>query len=66
MNVTPSRYLASLRVNRARHLLETTDLSISDIAQTCGFYDHSHFVRVFRRERGVTPGEYRQQHRSRR
>lgn len=65
MNVTPNRYLASLRVSRARRLLETTDLTISDIAQDCGFYDHSHFVRVFRRERGVSPGEYRHQHRLR-
>lgn len=65
MNVTPNRYLASLRVNHARRLLETTDLTISDIAQNCGFYDHSHLVRVFRRERGISPGEYRQQHRSR-
>ena len=62
MNVTPGRYLSSLRINHARHLLETTDLTITNIAQECGFYDHSHFVRIFRHEHGITPGEYRHQH----
>ena len=65
IRATPSQYLASLRLSHARELLETTDRTISDIAQDCGFYDHSHFVRIFRRERGITPGEYRQQHRNR-
>ena len=27
-----------------------------------GFFDQSHFTRVFKRERGLTPGEYRRQH----
>ena len=62
-NATPNGYLTSLRINHARRLLETTDKTIADIAQDCGFCDHSHFVHVFRRERGQTPGQYRQQHR---
>ena len=64
MNATPNRYLVSLRINHARRLLETTEKSIVDIAQDCGFCDHSHFVHAFRRERGQTPGEYRRQHKS--
>lgn len=64
MHMTPNRYLASLRINHARHLLEATDSTIADIAQECGFYDHSHFVRAFRSERGMTPGEYRKRHRA--
>lgn len=59
---TPNRYLTSLRINHARHLLETTEKSIVDIALECGFCDHSHFVHVFRRERGQTPGQYRTRH----
>ena len=61
-NATPNAYLTSLRINHARRLLETTDKTIADIAQECGFCDHSHFVHVFRRERGQTPGQYRTRH----
>lgn len=61
-NATPNGYLTSLRLNHARRLLETTDKTIADIAQECGFCDHSHFVHAFRRERGQTPGQYRAQH----
>ena len=63
MKTKPNSYLTSLRISRARHLLETTNRTIADIAQECGFCDHSHFVHVFRRERGQTPGFYRAQHR---
>ena len=34
-------------------------MTIDDIAEKCGFYDQSHFEKAFKRERGVTPGEYR-------
>ena len=53
-----------MRINKARMLLETTDRPIVDIALACGFCDHSHFVHTFRREQGVTPGDYRRRHRT--
>jgi len=63
MRSTPGEYLISLRLCRARELLETTDKTIADIAQDCGFYDHSHFIHIFRHERGLTPSQYRKKHR---
>lgn len=60
---TPSQYLTSLRIEQARKMLETTPNTITSIALTCGFFDHSHFVHTFRREQGITPGEYRRRHR---
>jgi len=47
------------RLAAARRLLETTDDTVSDIAQACGFYDHSHFANVFRRAYGRSPGAWR-------
>ena len=47
-----------------RNLLEETDQSLTDIAQAAGFYDFSHFFHTFRRERGLTPAQYRARHRS--
>jgi AraC family transcriptional regulator len=52
----PHRYLLSLRLHRARHLLETPDAMLSDVALRTGFSDQAHFSRFFKREFGVTPG----------
>ena len=61
-NMSPGRYVSTIRLNAARELLETSELLVSDVATACGFYDQSHFTRAFLRERGVTPGAYRRRH----
>lgn len=55
--------LAQMRVDRAKELLIRTELSLSSIALECGFYDQSHFNRIFRKTTNQAPGEYRKQHR---
>ena len=55
---TIGEYSRRLRLERACQLL-VTRLPISQVAVTCGFYDQSHFVRVFKRGKGVTPAAYR-------
>lgn len=60
--IPPGRALLLSRLNAARNLLETTDKPLADIAIECGFYDQSHFSRIFTAERGLTPGHYRRQH----
>ncbi len=57
----PIEYVILTRINEARNLLEITDRTVSDIAQEVGFYDHSHFIRHFKRIRGCTPNQYRKQ-----
>ena len=60
---TPREYLLRVRVHVAcRMLAESSDATISEIATQVGFYDHSHFSRIFRRIMGITPGEYRKRH----
>ena len=56
MGRAPHQYLLALRLERARRLLDTTRLSISEIAQRTGFADQAHFTRLFRRAFGRTPG----------
>jgi AraC-like DNA-binding protein/ligand-binding sensor protein len=51
--------LLQMRVDRARDLLRTTDLSLSSIALECGFYDQSHLNKIFRKVIGKSPGAYR-------
>ena len=55
----PGRYMRKLRLDLAAVALATSDLPLSRIAADAGFYDQSHFTRLFRDETGVTPGDYR-------
>ena len=59
MQMSPSDYIANVRVNKAKTLLATTDRRIADIAADCGFFDHAHFIRTFKKIVGVTPARYR-------
>jgi two-component system response regulator YesN len=56
-----SDYLLQLRCDHSRRLLETTRLSIGQIAQDSGFQSASYFIQQFKRRMNVTPQAYRQQ-----
>ncbi len=56
---TPHQWLLEQRVIRARQLIETTDMSLAEIAAVCGFADQSHLNRVFARIVGHPPGVWR-------
>ena len=58
----PGAFIQITRINAARKLLETTDKLLSDIAIETGFFDQSHMTRAFKKERGISPSEYRRQH----
>lgn len=51
--------LTAVRITQAQHLLSSTDRSIKEICYAVGYNDLPHFSRVFRREVGVSPKEYR-------
>jgi transcriptional regulator GlxA family with amidase domain len=56
---TPISYLQKLRVETAKRLLETTQLSFEEIVTRVGYADVSSFRRLFKRETLVSPREYR-------
>lgn len=58
-NETPVSYLTNYRLKKAIELLETTDLTVSEICFATGFSDASYFSQRFRRAYGCTPTEYR-------
>lgn len=62
MDITPGRYLVTIRLNAARRMPVTTNRLIADIATVVGFWDQSHFVKAFKRERDETPSHYRMRH----
>jgi AraC-like DNA-binding protein len=59
LGMSPTKFLHSLRVEKARHLLSRTDRAIAEIALDTGYHDQSHFTRHFRALTGVTPRAYR-------
>jgi AraC-like DNA-binding protein len=59
VGVTPHRYVIQNRVMRARELLATTNLPLTEIALTTGFSDQSHFSRRFHEIVGIPPGAFR-------
>ena len=56
---TPMDYLCEVRVKKACQMMKNGNLTITEIAQNCGFFDCSHFIRVFTKLRGTTPNAYR-------
>jgi AraC family transcriptional regulator len=59
MGMTPTNYIAERRIERAKKLMQETDLPIAEIALRSGFSSQSHFTTSFRRLAGVTPRCFR-------
>ena len=56
MGVTPKKFILETRMKMAHDLLQQQpEMTVADVATQCGFYDHSHFIRVYRDTYGVTP-----------
>jgi AraC family transcriptional regulator len=56
---TVGEYVRRLRIERASRDLVTSGAPLSEIGLRSGFFDQSHFSKVFRRHTGMTPAEYR-------
>lgn len=59
--VTLIGYVTEKRISHACELLETTDLSVADVAFSCGFSDEMHFMKTFKKKIGVTALKYRKE-----
>jgi transcriptional regulator GlxA family with amidase domain len=57
--LTPGKYVESIRLSRARELLESSDNSVGQIAEACGFMRDERLRRAFIRSFGITPSQYR-------
>lgn len=63
IGMTPSQYILSLRMTNAQSLLENTDYNVTQIASIVGYENSLYFSRVFKKELGVSPAQYRKQKR---
>ncbi len=58
---TPHQYVRRERLEHARRLLESSKLSLAEVAVESGFGDQSYFTRVFKRALRMTPGAFRRE-----
>ena len=59
MGIAPHQYVIQQRVEQAKFMLSTTDLTIADIASKVGFSSQSHLTQQFKRLTGMTPKQVR-------
>jgi AraC-like DNA-binding protein len=59
LHTTPKAYLTSFRINKAAELLQEP-LTIGEVARSVGYEDALLFSRIFKKEKGLPPGQYRQ------
>lgn len=58
-NESPKEYILSRRLDRSRHLLQTTNIPIRRIAASCGYSDATQFSRIFKKHTGISPKDFR-------
>lgn len=62
MGITIKEFIDNARMNRAKELLQNTDIRIADIATKVGYVSIHTFARAFKTALGKTPGQYRSEH----
>ena len=61
IKMTFSQYIIHARIQKSKHYLSNTTMSIMDIALECGFNSQSYFSNVFKKLEARTPKEYREE-----
>lgn len=59
LNRTPNDYLNSFRLEKGMELLKSTGMTVTEIADACGFSSASYFTEMFTRQKGCSPTAYR-------
>lgn len=59
LNLSPQKYLLNYRIDKAKHLLASTEIFIKDVAQNVGYEDSLAFSKMFRNATGYSPSAYR-------
>jgi AraC-like DNA-binding protein len=58
-------YITRIRIEKAKSLMENTDMPIAEIAEKTGFASQSYFSTAFKNCTGLTPSQYKQQNKKR-
>lgn len=61
-NKSLSNYISEFRFNKAKILLKTTDLTVSEVSTAVGFINTNYFYTAFKKHHGISPNQYRNNH----
>lgn len=59
IKTTPNEYLVEYRIKKAKQMLVSDNISISQIAEKCGFNSQAYFCCCFKKHEGISPGDFR-------
>lgn len=59
MGMTLNKYVNELRINKAKELLKDNNIKLKEIATKTGFNDGNYFTKIFKKETGYNPSDYR-------
>ena len=57
VGISPNSFYSVQRFNKSLELVRSAEMSLTNIAYECGYYDQAHFIREFRSYTGLTPGQ---------
>ena len=60
IGISPTQYRLKEKLNKAKHLLESTDMPVGELSDKLNFYDVAYFCKLFRKQTGLSPKQYRQ------
>lgn len=59
-NISPQKYIASVRMNEAKKMLLNTNWTVHEISSKVGYENVTHFINMFKKSTGLTPNMFRQ------
>jgi AraC-like DNA-binding protein len=62
LKMTPLKFINKVRIDNACEMLIRTNDTLSSIAIDCGFYDHSYFTKIFKKQMNMAPAAYRKEY----
>ena len=63
LGISPKDFLTEFRISRGKEQLALTDLSVEEIAVSCGYRNSLAFGKIFKQKMGITPTQYRNDNR---
>ena len=61
--ISPGQYMLKIKIDKAKQLLKTGTLTVTEISAKCGYSNVYHFCEIFKKKTGMTPTEYRKKKR---
>ena len=59
LGISPMQYRMNMKMKQAMYLIESTNMTVNEVADSLSFYDAAYFCKIFRVHTGMTPTQYR-------